>query len=1411
MGEEERRGVSSAEFLALAAILFVAALVLSQLLGILPLQGVLFSQSRTYWNAQAYPLKITDWALLVANGTGGDGIYRTEANLSMVLLNPTTSPLTMQAISIGPGNFSQVYDLDTHQWLGPANQLNIRIEPGQKKGLIVQHWRLGPPSSAPLAERFEADQEYQFDVQFTYAGRLESDSAQTAAGQGGILTLQHGSLPLVGQTRYAGIPSGVCPSGTSYCADGSCCGAGQCCGGTCKLPSQYTCDASCTCCPLSQTPCNGVCCPSSQICVNGACQAPNCTSPSFACGRFCCPDNYYCANDSTTDYGQACVRICKSPTNGTCGQWCCPDDQTCNFAGAPSIDTACAPTCAPQVQTSCLGPNWTANCCENVSSVVCANASGTCCDLNVGMACNFLNSSGNFTACCNKTNQQCTTGGCCSNPGGACTTNADCCDGWGCSNGVCSSCPAGWSACCAQPTLLCNFNLSNPDPISSRNWNPGLYQDCCQHNLDNNGNYINESCQGNWFDGTRFWYGCPPDNMLTSTCLNDTACARGPYWYNYTNYSTDGVIYRPWPAGCPSLSSGGYPNNSGCCINNTWDYCNPAEGVYCCPGTYCGPDNKCTYPFTCPSNTVYIDNGDHVDNYWDCCPSGNVSWQNATTAVCCPNPSLMKSFYDPNTGALYSRCCNSANDTLCGANGVCCPAGLCDEVSGTCCGTGMTVCQTGYNANICCNSTTSNCVPNNGPRSYGAYSACCPKGANGNQTTCANGACCDTTTSGMVCTGDGCCNTTSGSGYEICSDQNDTCCGPSPTRECKNELSYTGGYPVALMGSVCCAGDQVACQKQCCSSESNCIPAKCPSINESGSLVMLDCSPKCCENYKGTPPNPQLCGNTTCCYGASSCLQPSDGSSPRCCPSPDFGSTPVLCGGTGECCDVAGGSVCFGTVCCPPPNNTAYCAGNNQCCNQSCSQPGNVCCSGGGGPTPDSLGNYHCCPAPNNTAYCLGNGMCCNESCKAGDLCCTSPTKESAQGPLGDYRCCPDGKTEICTGDNTCCDHCTAGTDGKTYCCPAPNNKIYCAGANGQGACCASPTCTPGTDGYNYCCAAPNNVSYCPGSPQCCSQNCIDGHCCQDTPPDADPNGNMYSVVFCAGDNQCCGHTCSSGHCCPFDTHGNLQDYVNGQCCPTDQKYYDSSAGKYLCCSGSLCNGECCQASGKVCTTYTGLDGNPHSTCCPPGQVADASGVCCDSKDRVDIGGVLTCCPAAQQCPAGAPTQCCPSGQSCATYSDSFGNPQTKCCPVGQQALEGSGQCCDPASIQTVNGNQICCDGSGLSACMVNNVEGTPNPFCCPLDGNGQCIMSVCGGACCDESIDPITKAPRNVCHRELTPPQCLPGLTYDPGHTCPTPPNPPGSVYCGSGGMTGSTGYCCPPGTNCSDPNLDLKSCIVQ
>jgi hypothetical protein len=767
--------------------------------------------------------------------------------------------------------------------------------------------------------------------------------------------------------------------------------------------------------------------------------------------------------------------------------------------------------------------------------------------------------------------------------------------------------------------LQCNFTLISPDPIIARNLAQGQYELCC-YNGTINGNLINETCIGAQLQGG-VW--TPP----------------GAY----------------------------YPTGAGCCINNTYNYCNDEEQRYCCPGLLCDNEgtNRCVNAseLVCDPGYVLVQGRHPLDTYWptqiqigsQCEKSsqcGSFQYchpQNFTCQPCAPpgEDCITIGEYEPfccPTSALF---CNESGkcegtvefpdeeyeiaDAFCCHEDYVCntvfygpeyflytypPIGSL-QLQTSCCILPNTM-HTWYDEQgatqcLCCGIGESKCTANVKRRLGGVswvetVAICCPEGE------------CYTNEDGSP-----------------------SCCGPEGT-ELHQELPYSqGNYK-------CCPEGQTACDTDlCCEEGSTCANSEIGVLGQSPPVVVpVETEPYCClAQYS--------CGNQTglCCNMPSfECKTAVDnnGNSVEYCCSTDI-SDPVIAkrkvGGqwVDACCDAS--DVKDG-ICCP--QETEACEGS--CCSTGNCQTINfeydlasykegLCCEEG------QVGYYYTLPSgytavnPPNSA--IGNVVfgCCDPNNLAtspdgGQICCSSDNMQVVDNGF-DYYCCPDTQGYRCY--DSCCENACITKGVPQY-------------ASSSGMCCAKEESYYCTDG-------------------CCAHEC---------------NAQGYCSECPSGQTEC-----GTG-CCDEAT----QTCINDACCSNDDACYDE-----CCADGYVCadKDEICCSEKKICGGY----------CCSDNQVCD-EGICVSAPSCESIvpkGDSKACSTAI----------CSLSGGEC-RYNSSLDICE---CPCGENPYCG-GYCEDAdertlcSTFSSVDGNGCVCGYGHSSACAEEN-EGMTNGVVCFAPG----------------------------------------------------------------------------------------------
>ncbi len=975
---EAKRAQGAVEYIILLAILLVILLFLLGLLGFFPGGSIdaRMGQSQSYWQGSASPLKILDWNMATSSCSSPTTI---DSKLSLVVQNPTRSPITIRSITITPGKFTYIFYLGGN-YAGKSDALSIRLNPGEKTSIIAEHYDTGSSAYVPPAYP-------ELSVTFKYDSDIPS-------------SVQTGTLPVITINKDTGpsgcTPGAACPADAPSCG-GSCC-AGTCTNGLCVLPNQNICGD--VVCPAGQYCVNGACasaclppnslcgtsgncCDATQLCQAGSCiSAAACTAPSFACGTSCCSAGQLCQNN-------ACVAAasCQAPSF-TCGNSCCTSTQRCDTSTNPNT---CSSTCAVG-ETPCTNA---ANCCASGKvcdtsgqTPVCAdtcppgstkcgsicypdNACPVCLDGNccTGTACystftaeygcthlvggvekagcapgQLCDQSSNTclggcpqgtTSCGNSV--CCTAGNTCDASGGpACvaTTGGSCCTaGLTCANTTGSCCAAGslcntsitsgqtTNACCGSDPCLTyagtSFNVCCTNQGTTYNYSDGTNQ----HQYSKSG-----TCGGT---GGSPGICCPDGQSCTggagqpTCCANDKLCLAGKYGQSLNWTCCSGTD------GCAADANGATACCSAarqCMINGT---------------------NTC-----CPSNSACLG----TDSGSICCknaPDGAVCNLLNGSTQCCDTTAAGGETCFPAAG-----CCKPANHQVGACQGgapydLCCPGGSVDcsdpqnPVCGTCESSGRQTCT----PDLCCPSGTCVTIP---PVNQPPAGLCCNTQGTKNQNT---------------------------QQYEnkstVCGSAGSLSCCPYPLAVLPPS-SY--GKPAGTC-TQCCPANNVACLTAnntvgkdagtdgTGSDFSCCLNGQCQST---GASTSHDASQLCCGQGSVcgplTDPSVNNPAGYTCCQG--SCADGATVSGTKqCC-----AVNQISCNhgdGKGECCPT--GSICgyhdpvvTSSLCCTPPNTV----GHN-------SIGANVCCAPEG--TPGST-----MTACQGTSLCCGPGTHCSPN---GQIC----------------------------------------------------------------------------------------------------------------------------------------------------------------------------------------------------------------------------------------------------------------------------------------------------------------------------------------------------------------------------------------------------------------------------------------
>ncbi len=1300
------RAQTTVEYIVLFAAIAVLVLVLANLLGVLPKNsGMQIEQSKAYWSSQAGPIKVKDWSMATIKQ---DSPLAADANLSLVLSNPTRDTIIIKAITLAPGNFSSVMDASGN-WMGTSTSLSIVLLPGEERTIVALHHGVGAGAYIPA-------EYYSQILTLTYSTGLGT-SRET------------GALPLVGSNRYIVGSVGACPPPLTSCGGGACAEAGHCCGsGACN--SQQTCCGGSTCCNSGSESCqsgscvavsgcnapnftcNGICCDAasynlcqgdtqcaycdraktcgeyccgdSETCVNsgagsyaGACQivTPACTAPNTTCGTWCCAQGQTCVNSSAATYDGACqaAATCVSP-NITCGAWCCADGLGCMNDTASTYEGACQEAMFECPEQYDICGIW---CCEHGDT---CDPDGLTYDqaCRVDRNCTSPNSVKCGTNCCldnqtcNETTRVCVDTKSCSDPSGWNSYNQTCVNDCDATTQYCD----GTSCLCANRSLIaCSSNSSDYDASTMT----------CIDDCDHSTQYCNGACQ------------CAPSTNVpcnsgigvydsSRTCLDncdgntycDGNCLCQPRPVVYCSNSPDfNAGTRICADDCNRSLYSGCAGDCTCIPLDLTRYCN-AHGVFDGGSLQClsnCSDYANAFGFD-PNTLTCIDNCNSATQYCD----PNTCLCDIKQPVQCANFARPFDFNNPGTYwnnmtmSCQDNCAVLGSDVQCdGSNCTCCYAEghQCDITPNSpppgCCG-GLVCNSSGMCAPappviLCSNSSTPLLPVPGDPEYYDRYCqddvaqkvgtgyACNLNGCNYypvcgyNTTYCAEGACCYANQSCV----NGACVNSCAAGTTYCNDTNGNYVGCCAAGSVCNSLKG-----MCVVNSTCSGANLSLCGNACCN------------------LSSQACSGGACINCAAGMGS---CGSTCC--AASDCR-----TGGVCCPSSRWVSA------TNTCCEI--GNVSSNGHCCPA--NQTY--ANGGCCPAGQIYSNGACCA------INTWNGTMCCPsgqyAVNGTCQCSGGNLTC------GSTCC-NPTTQSCNEDSGTCTTCGGGQT-MCGGSCCAAGNCRNGN----VCCPA---NRWNASTN---TCCPAERWNSNT---NTCCP----VGQVNGNGVCCQAgrwNAGTGVCCPDSKWSGSqccPEGKTPYLGTCL----CNGRITCNYECCNSTSQGDATDQV---CNMTGHMNYSTGTDyyTYACvtcpagtdkCGTSCCASGRCFGGGAACcpvnTTYFSYG----ATCCPNDRVVN--GACCP-KNKVIAGGV--CCDAAY---AHGDVCCLPNpyneSQYAMYYGYTNGNRWTgsTCCPYGQAYVNGS--CCALDHIALTNSNL-----GGYAYCCDSGSWGTPGRYfgdsiCCPV------------------------------------------------------------------------------------------------
>jgi hypothetical protein len=345
----------------------------------------------------------------------------------------------------------------------------------------------------------------------------------------------------------------------------------------------------------------------------------------------------------------------------------------------------------------------------------------------------------------------------------------------------------------------------------------------------------------------------------------------------------------------------------------------------------------------------------------------------------------------------------------------------------------------------------------------------------------------------------------------------------------------------------------------------------------------------------------------------------------------------------------------------------------------------------------------------------------------------------------------------------------------------------------------------------------------CTSSAQCCSGDCVAGHCANPfcsgtgascTSPSECCNGNCVDVgsglksclackpsgststSSCTAPGECCSGICTGGFCA--DPGGGSACHILGDTCSLASD----------CCSQNCRNGSCvpsysCQAVGDLCHQPSDCCSNLCSaTGGSPGRCVDASGGChqggypcsggsnCCSNLCIDMGAGSTVCQPATGCRLAGDS--CTRPQECCGYGV---DPKITCsttdsrCTLSGTSCQDIGLTCGAPVLPDggkINAPQDCCDGhqtvckvdtSGIPRCFGGCPTGNCTPQC-PTGYTGQAGCCIGAGDVCEF---------KDQCCNGLP---CLPD-TSDGGYAlrCTAPTCLPLGTLCGA---SADGGACC-------------------
>jgi MYXO-CTERM domain-containing protein len=851
--------------------------------------------------------------------------------------------------------------------------------------------------------------------------------------------------------------------------------------------------------------------------------------------------------------------------------------------------------------------------------------------------------------------------------------------------------------------------------------------------------------------------------VLGETCTANSNCV--------SDYCVDGVCCSTACSGNCDRCSGTGITRAGFCQNvPQGDPGSPSCGTYVCSGTSSGCPSSCTSDAGCSSTYYCAANGScqpRKAQGSSCNQAAGADCKGDGCRVCAANGSC------PNGCCVDGRCCNDPCASSCDV----CAAGLGASADGTCTPApkgyaGNPTCSplvcTGAPATTCpaqC-SGDADCIAGN---YCSAAKTCLPRKAQGLACNVAAGSDC-------LVAGCRACTSTAGCPNGCCVDG--FCCDKACGDSCDGcSSALTGGQNGTCAASKASSPGDPSCAPLVCNGTLTTCPTTCNNDGDcASSTLYCNLNDHYCHarKDKGQSCNAiekcllsQYCVDGVCCMTqcvgtcvtcdgtknvsgtAGECGPVKDGEDPRNSCEP---SDPNTCGFTGNCdgasaCKYHGtGQVCLTPICETNVSKTRHCSGKGQCvidpsgtdCGTYKCKDGVSCPTGCAGDGDCASSAYcsgnKCVPKLLNGTSCIGANQCASGNC-VDDVCCDTACSglckacrkdlkekgaddgvcDAAKLGLVDTGCgSPPPSQNTCQQNGTC--------DGKGGCRLWPSGTScgasICDGliakakqCDGVGMCVVA---TSGTDCHPYTCV----------NGECVGQTCqSDGECAAGYYCDSPPNGTCRSKK---PDGQLCqaANQCASGYC------------VDGVCCN------QACTGTCRACSSTKTGG----SSGDCAAVLDGTD--------PDNDCNDGGGSSCQTDGQCDGAGACRLYKKGTQCGSAVcvggdlvPKSCdglgaCvtdnPAGVSCAPYLCENAGCTKPCmtdahcaaghfCDAGECKLKkGKGDPCTAAaqcsSASCVDG--VCCDTSCTNKCFACSAaakaSGTDSGTCGPAAGGAD-------------------------------------------------------------------------------------------